>query len=108
MMSDPTLSLVTAGLAVVTIATRSFFLVVGDYVRLPARLQQGLRYAPACALAALIFPQLVMADGALHLSLLNPRLDAGLVAILAMRLSGNMLASMLAGMGALALLRAVV
>src|SRR5207302_655022 len=51
-MSGFTLALVIAGLTLVTLATRSLFLLLGDGVALPARIRHGLRYAPACALPA--------------------------------------------------------
>ena len=106
-MSGPTLAAVIAGLTLVTLASRSLFLVLGDRVPIPTRIRHGLRYAPACALAALIVPQLVLADQGLQLTLANPRLDAGVIAVLVMQVSRNMLASMLAGMAAFALLRAL-
>jgi branched-subunit amino acid transport protein len=106
-VSDLTFALVIAGLTVVTVVTRSSFLILGDRFSLPERIRHGLRYAPACALAALILPQLVLADQAVNVSLLNPRLDAAVIAIIAMRATGNMLAAMCAGMAAFVLLRAV-
>ncbi len=90
-----------------TLVTRSLFLVLGDRVILPARIRHGLRYAPACALAALILPQLVFVDQALSLSITNPRLDAGLIAIALMLAGRSMLAAMSAGMAAFVLLRAL-
>ena len=106
-MSDPVFALVVAGLTLVTVATRSSFLLLGDRVSLPERIRHGLRYAPACALAALILPQLVLSDQTLNVSLSNPRLDAALIAIIAMRATGSMLAAMSAGMAAFVLLRAL-
>ncbi len=106
-MSGLTAALVIAGLTGVTVITRSLFLVLGDRVPLPQRVRHGLRYAPACALAALILPQLVLADQAISLSPLNPRLDAGLIAIAVMLLTRSMLGAMCAGMAVFALLRAL-
>ncbi|HEY4039508.1 MAG TPA: AzlD domain-containing protein [Burkholderiaceae bacterium] len=106
-MSDLTYALVVAGLTLVTVGTRSSFLLLGDRVRLPERIRHGLRYAPACALAALILPQLVLNDQALNVSLLNPRLDAALIAFVAMRITGSMLWAMSGGTAAFLLLRAL-
>ena len=106
-MSGLTLAAVIAGLTGVTLVSRSLFLVLGDRVPIPSRIQRGLRYAPACALAALIVPQLVLADQTLQLTIANPRLDAGLIAMLVMRISRSMLGAMFAGMGAFVLLRAL-
>ena len=104
-MSDLTYAFVVAGLTLVTIGTRSSFLLLGDRVSLPERIRHGLRYAPACALAALILPQLVLADQALNMSLLNPRLDAALIAVIAMRITSSMLWAMSAGMATFVLVR---
>ena len=106
-MSGLPLSLAIAGLTLVTVTTRSLFLLLGDRVVLPPRIRHGLRYAPACALAALIAPQLVLVDQAFDLSLTNARLDAGLIAIAAMLATRSMLAAMSAGMAAFVLLRAL-
>ena len=106
-MSDLTFALAIAGLTLVTVGTRSSFLLIGERVSLPERIRHGLRYAPACALAALILPQLVLADQTLNLSLLNPRLDAALIAVVAMRATGSMLAAMSAGTVAFVLMRAL-
>jgi branched-subunit amino acid transport protein len=101
------LAAVIAGLTLVTVLTRSLFLLLGDQVTLPERIRHGLRYAPACALAALIAQQLVLSDGRLDLSILNPRLDAGLIALAVMLWSRSMLGAMSAGMLAFTLLRAL-
>jgi branched-subunit amino acid transport protein len=106
-MSGFTLALVIGGLTLVTLATRSLFLLLGDRVALPARIRHGLRYAPACALAALVVPQLVLADRTLNFTLLNARLDAGLICIAVMLWSRSMLGAMSAGMAAFVLLRAL-
>ena len=106
-MSGVTFALAIAGLTLVTVATRSLFLLLGDRVVLPARIRHGLRYAPACALAALIAPQLVLVDQTLTVSLTNARLDAGLIAIAAMLATRSLLAAMSAGMAAFLLLRAL-
>jgi len=106
-MSAPTLAAVIAGLTLVTLATRSLFLLLGDRVSLPARIRHGLRYAPMCALAALIVPQLVLAERGLAITPFNARLDAGLIAMAVMLFSRSMLGAMSAGMVAFLLLRAL-
>jgi branched-subunit amino acid transport protein len=106
-MSGLYLVLVIGGLTLVTLLTRSLFLLFGDQVTLPPRIRHGLRYAPACALAALIAQQLVRSDPQLDISILNPRLDAALIAVAVMLWSRSMLAAMGAGMAAFTLLRAL-
>jgi hypothetical protein len=42
-------------------ATRSSFWLVGHHITIPKRVQEMLRYAPACALAAIVAPDLMLA-----------------------------------------------
>jgi branched-subunit amino acid transport protein len=104
-MNQTDVWLVIIGLTLVTVATRSFFLVLGDLVRLPERVQHALRYAPACALTALVVPEFLFSDGQLALSIANPKLIAGAVTIIAMLITRGMVAAMALGMAAFALLR---
>jgi branched-subunit amino acid transport protein len=97
--------LVIIGLTGVTIATRSFFLVLGDRIPLPERVQHALRFAPACALAALIAPEVLTVQGQLALSIGNIKLLAGAVAIVTMLTTRSMIATMAIGMGAYTALR---
>lgn len=97
-MSDLSVWIVIVGLTLVTVATRSAFLVLGERFALPERVQHGLRYAPACALVALIAPELVVSNGALALSLANPKLMAGLAAGGVMLATRSMMAAMAVGM----------
>ena len=104
-MSEATVWIVVIGLTCVTIATRSAFLVLGKRYTLPERLQHALRYAPVCALVALITPELALANGSLELSLSNPKLVAGIGAAIVMVASRNMIAAMAVGMLAFTALR---
>jgi branched-subunit amino acid transport protein len=97
--------LVIVGLTLVTVVTRSFFLVLGERVPLPARVQHALRYAPACALVALIAPEVLLQQGALALQFGNIKLLAALVAVATMLATRNMMATMAAGMAAYTALR---
>jgi branched-subunit amino acid transport protein len=51
------------GLTLITVVTRSFFLLSDKELALPAWVQRGLRYAPLAALAAVIVPEVVMTQG---------------------------------------------
>lgn len=54
-----------AGLAVVTVISRSFFLLSSKPWTLPPWVQRGLHYAPIAALAGVIVPEIVMTQGQL-------------------------------------------
>ncbi len=58
-------ALAIVGLAVITVLTRSFFFISNRELPIPAWLQQGLRYAPLAALAAVVVPEIVMTQGQL-------------------------------------------
>lgn len=68
--------LTIAGLGVITLVTRSFFLLPERELPLPEWLQRGLRYAPLAALAAVLLPETVMRDGHLVATLADARLPA--------------------------------
>ena len=100
-MSSADVWLTIALLALATIVTRSSFFVLAS-TRLPPRLQQALRYAPAAALAAIVIPDLLLNGGAGasadHIDWLNPRLLAGVGATLFFLATRHMLGTIVAGM----------
>ena len=89
----------------VTVATRTVMLVFGDRIPLPERVQHALRFAPACALTALIAPELLTEGGAWAISLANAKLVAGAIAIAVMLATRSMVATMGLGMAAYLALR---
>ena len=93
-------------LALSTAVTRSTFWMVGHKVTIPPRMLEVLRYAPACALAAIVGPDLAFAGGQqLQLTAANPRLLAGLVALVFYLWRRSMLQTIIVGMAAFTLLR---
>lgn len=98
-MSDLEIWAVIAVLVVATAATRSSFWLVGHHITIPKRVQEVLRYAPACALAAIVAPDLLLGStGQLQLSVSNPKLLAGLAAVLFYLARRNMLQTIVFGM----------
>jgi branched-subunit amino acid transport protein len=69
------------GLALVTLATRGFFVLGEREIPLPGWLRQGLRYAPLAALTAVIAPEIVLTQGQLIGSWREPRLFAAAAAV---------------------------
>jgi branched-subunit amino acid transport protein len=90
--------LVIIGLMLLTQLMRSSFLLFGDRFPLPERVQHGLRYAPVCALIALITPELFITQGALDLSISNPKLIAGIAAAAIILVTRSMIATIVLGM----------
>jgi branched-subunit amino acid transport protein len=68
------------GLAVITVATRGFFLYPERELPMPAWLKQGLRYAPLAALAAVVAPEVVTTQGHLITTFKDARLWGTLAA----------------------------
>lgn len=97
-MTDLEIWLVICLLALATFLARSSFWLVGHKINLPKRVQEALRYAPACALAAIIVPDLFLRDGNIYFSLENPRLIAGIAATIFFLLNRSMLLTILFGM----------
>ncbi len=95
-------------MGVITYAIRlSMFLLYGR-IQLPEWLMRALNYVPAAVLSAIIAPELFLPGGTLDISLGNLRLIAGLVAILVAWRTRNVLLTVVAGMGTLWALQALV
>lgn len=97
-MSNLEIWLVIFLLLVATFLARSGFWLFGHHIKLPLRVQVALRYAPACALAAIIAPDLLLTGGRLDLSIDNPRLMAGILATAFFLVRKNMLQTIFFGM----------
>jgi branched-subunit amino acid transport protein len=104
-MADWEIWLTILALALATATTRSSFWLVGQHITIPKRVQAMLRYAPSCALAAIIAPDIMLLNGQLQLDLSNLKLVASSVAILFYLLRRNMLETIVFGMAFFTLLR---
>jgi branched-subunit amino acid transport protein len=104
-MSNTQLWLVVIGMGLITVAQRLSFILLAGRLEMPPLVRRGLRYVPPAVLTAIIFPELFLPEGYLHVSLHNPRLLAGFIASLVAWRSGNILFTLAAGMVALWLLQ---
>ena len=95
--------LIAIGLA--TTLPRASFIVLGNRVALPSVVQRALRYAPAAALAAIIAPDIFIAQGVVQI--LTPKLGAALGVIAIVSVWKNPWAPFIVGMGLLYSLRAL-
>ncbi len=73
-MTDLWTMAVIAGLTVVTVITRGFFLFSSRPWRLPAWAERGLQYAPIAALTAVVVPEVVMTQGQLVSTWMDARI----------------------------------
>ena len=91
-------------MAATTFLTRGFFFLLAGS-RMPAWLQHALGYVPAVALAAIVAPDLLVAEGQLSLSWTNVKLVAGVAAIAFFLRTRHVLATLVFGMVVFTLLR---
>jgi branched-subunit amino acid transport protein len=91
-------ALIIGGLTLITLATRASFYVLPARWQLPPRIERALRYAPACALAAIITPEAVLQQGQLALHYTNDKLMAVLAAGIFFYFKRDMLMMMGVGM----------
>ena len=94
--SDVLLAIVSLVLA--TFITRAGMLLVGDRLKLSRHVEAALRFAPACALTALVLPEVLGPAGVLDLSLGNPRWPAALASAAFLVWRNNVLGGIAVGM----------
>ncbi|HPF25924.1 MAG TPA: AzlD domain-containing protein [Steroidobacteraceae bacterium] len=99
------MGLAIASVALATFVTRSTLLVVGERLRFAPRVEAALRYAPVCALAALVVPEILFRQDALVLGLDNPRLPAAIAASLFLLWKRSIVGCIAVGMSVYALWR---
>ena len=96
------------GMALVTFLIRYPMLALVGKISLPKNVMGALRYVPPAVLAAIIIPAVLMPDGkTIQVSGDNHHLLAGLIALGTMWFSRNLLLTIVLGMGAFLLLRAI-
>ncbi len=99
------LVILLAGL--LTYGTRLSFILLLDRIKVPNWFRRGLRFVPAAVLSAIILPELASRNAILDLSLRNPQLYAGALAILVAWRTKNVLLTIIVGMAALLIFQAV-
>lgn len=99
-----------AGLAAVSVLTRSFFFLRQSSMAMPPWVEKGLRYAPLAALAAVVAPEVVLTQGAwAHAGwtgyVQDARVWSATVAAIYAAWRRDMLGTILLGMGVYLLLK---
>lgn len=90
--------LAVAGLAVITLLSRGFFLLPRKAVPIPAALRRALQVAPIAALAAVVVPEIVMVHGQWPTAWLDARWPAVVAATLAYAWRPGVLGPLLVGL----------
>jgi branched-subunit amino acid transport protein len=94
-----------AGMTVTTFATRGSFFMLPTSVKLPERMEHALRFAPACALTAIVVPGVFTKNQHLFLSVHNNQMWAMLAGSIVFAKTRNMLVMMGVGMAVFTALR---
>ncbi len=90
---------VIAGLAVVTVVTRSFFFISSKPWPLPRWAERGLQDAPIAAMSAVIAPEVLMTQGQLVSTWQDARIFGAAAATAVFFWRRNPLMTIVAGMG---------
>jgi len=88
-----------------TFGTRLSFIFLLQKVAVPVWLRRALYYVPTAVLTAIVFPEVFLHTGTFNTSLLNPRLIAGILAVIVAWRTRNALLTVAAGMAALWILQ---
>jgi branched-subunit amino acid transport protein len=101
-MSEMYLWIAFFGLMLVTIFTRSFFLLGGSRFNIPKTVHEFLRYAPTAALIAIVLPEVLFAKDPVsqlyQIDIYSPHFLGGVVAVIGYLVTKNMLGTILLGM----------
>ncbi|HRJ55178.1 MAG TPA: AzlD domain-containing protein [Anaerolineales bacterium] len=89
----------------ITFGIRFSLIYLFGRIEVPETMRRALHYVPPAVLSAIIFPELLLRDGALDLTFTNTRLLAGVIAIVTAWFTRNTLLTILIGMAALLLLQ---
>jgi len=89
--------LILGGMAI-TYSIRALFILVIPPERMPELIRTALQFVPPAVLAALIFPEVLLDQGRMHLAFSNYRLVAAVVASLTAWRTKNTWLTILAGM----------
>lgn len=93
-----TIWLAMIGLGILTFLIRFSFIALLERWQAPPFVQSALRFVPVAVLTAIIVPALVLRDGVLNTDLLNPRLLAGIAAVLVAWKTKNVILTIVVGM----------
>ena len=104
-MSELDLWLSFVAITLATLLPSCGLLLAGRRLVIPAPIESALRYAPACALAAIIAPDLLLPSGALQPDFGNPKLLAGIAASAIFGLTRSTIGTIVGGMLAFWLLK---
>ena len=90
--------LMITGMAIATFSIRYVMFGASSRITLSPAILSALRYVPPVVLTAIVVPEVLLNDGALHLSYLNARLVGAIAAVTVCALTRNLLLTIVLGM----------
>jgi branched-subunit amino acid transport protein len=90
------LTIVACG--IVTFLTRLSFIAMHGRVTMPVWFTRGLTFVPVAVLSAIALPEILMQHNAVNLSPLNPKLIAGILAVIVAWRTKNVWVTIAVGM----------
>lgn len=108
MSADWTLWLTIVACGIVTFLIRLSFIAIHGRVSMPRWFTRALTFVPVAVLSAITLPEILIQNNAVLVSLWNPKLWAGLVAVLVAWRTKNVLATIAVGMAVMWILQWVI
>jgi branched-subunit amino acid transport protein len=93
--------LLILGMSLVTAWTRSFFLLLGERIKVAPWVLEAIRFAPLAAMIAILAPEIFLPASASSVAEFNlklPNIWGGIAAIIAFYLTKKMLSTLVIGM----------
>ena len=108
-MNEMYLWIAFLGLMLVTVITRSFFLLGGSRFDIPEAVHEFLRYAPTAALIAIVLPEVLFIKDPVsqlfQIDIYSTHLFGGIVAVIGYLVTNSMLGTIFLGMMAFTVAR---
>jgi len=101
MQNDSNIAWLLIGMAIVTAWSRSFFLILGERVKVSDWVLEAIRFAPLAAMVAILAPEIFLPANATSMMEFNiklPNIWGGLSAIIAFYLTRKMVVTLICGM----------
>lgn len=98
-MSQIKLILIIITIGIGTFLLRFSFIYLHGRFKLPSWLEDAMKYIPTAILSALIFPAIILKEDFIWISIKNPRLIAGTIAMFIAWKTKNLLLTTAVGLG---------
>ncbi len=101
MQIDLNITLLIIGMTVVTICSRSFFLLLGERIKVSPLILEAIRFAPLAAMIAILAPEIFLPASAASVAEFNLRLPniwGGIAALIAFYFTKKMLITLVISM----------